>query len=101
MSITNKGYLKRKPTLWRWEDDGDKKRILFITRKHELTLLNPVSAIIYASCDGDTTKDDIVEYLSNRYASVPRQQIEKDVESFLKYLLDSGQLEVHGEKAKI
>ena len=53
-------------------------------------VLNPTAADIAALCTGEHTVHAIVERLAEKYASQPREQVERDVMSFLSTLAERG-----------
>ncbi|RBP35943.1 PqqD family protein [Garciella nitratireducens] len=71
---------------WRYEGDGE-----FIIYQHPITgmldILNPVASIIFANCDGTNSVKDICSKIHSRYADVDTDIINKDVCSFIDYLI--------------
>ena len=53
-------------------------------------VLNPTAADIATLCTGEHTVHAIVERLVEKYASQPREQVERDVMSFLATLAERG-----------
>ncbi len=53
-------------------------------------VLNPTAADIAALCTGEHTVHTIVERLTEKYASQPRVQVERDVMAFLATLAERG-----------
>ena len=53
-------------------------------------VLNPTAADIATLCTGELTVGAIVERLAEKYAPQPREQVERDVVSFLATLADRG-----------
>ena len=90
----SKVYLRVKPTMWRWEDDGERQYIIFVNRRKELVLLNPVASLIFASCNTKTKLEDILKTLSEKYPTVSMERLEKDTKEFITHMLKTGIMEI-------
>jgi coenzyme PQQ biosynthesis protein PqqD len=53
-------------------------------------VLNPTAADIAQLCTGEHTVHSIIERLTEKYAPQPREQVERDVVSFLATLAERG-----------
>ena len=91
----------RRPTLWRWEDDGERRYIIFVNRHKELVLLNPVASLIFSYCDGTKTLQDIVNLLSLKYKKVPKEVLTVDVKKFTDHMLENGVFELKVERSPL
>ena len=88
-------YLRMKPTRWRWEDDGERRFISFVSRKRMgIQLLNPVASLIYASCDGTRTEQEVVEMLQEKFPKVPVERLQCDVNQFVRFLKAADLVEI-------
>jgi hypothetical protein len=88
-------YLRMKPTKWRWEDDGERRFISFVSRKRMgIQLLNPVASMIYANCDGKHTEEEVVEMLQGKFPKVPVERLQSDVNQFVSFLKQADLVEV-------
>ncbi|MGG6849339.1 UNVERIFIED_CONTAM: PqqD family protein [Streptococcus canis] len=71
---------------WRFEGDGE-----FIIYQHPITgmldILNPVASIIFANCDGKNSVKDICSKIHSKYEDIDTDIINKDVCSFIDYLI--------------
>lgn len=86
-----KRIIKRNPCAnWRLEDKNIAKNLnkyaIFIILRNELFELNLIGAEIWLLCDGNRTKDDIVEILSKNY-KVSREKLYLDIENFFSEML--------------
>ena len=88
-------YLRIKPTLWRWEDDGKRRYTIFVSGRKELVLLNPLGSIIYANCNGTKTLEDIVAIISANFPSISEEKIRRDTEAFIKHMINTGSIECY------
>ena len=58
---------RAKPTVWRWEDDGTKKYIIYANQQRNLILLNPVASNIYAAIQRESTVEEVANKLMEKY----------------------------------
>ena len=64
--------------------------ILFDPRTGAVKILNETGAFIYQLLDGKHSQNDVVESLMERYDTMDREQVEKDLAEFLGGLRESG-----------
>jgi len=75
--------------VFREEDNG---AFLFDPIKDELQCLNDTGVVIYKAINGKNSVEDIVKQLEAMYPEVAKDQIRKDVETFLEDLNTRGYL---------
>ena len=95
----SKSYLRVKPTMWRWEDDGERQYIVFINRRKELVLFNPVASLIFALCNTRTRLKDILNTLSQKYPTISMERLEKDTKEFITHMLKTGVMEIYNYRS--
>lgn len=93
--------IARCPTMWRWEDDGERRYIIFVNRRKELVLLNPVASLIYSYCDGSKTIPDIVDLLSRKYTKISKEKLKLDIQKFIDHMLETGIFELKVERSRL
>ena len=66
--------------IWRETDDG---LVIVSPEQGQIRVLNAVGAFIWQTMDGQHTLDQIRHALQQKYAHVPFNQIEADLQQFL------------------
>ncbi|MBW2609859.1 MAG: PqqD family peptide modification chaperone [Deltaproteobacteria bacterium] len=88
MNIKNDKPLHVNPDIvFREEEEG---AFLFHPETGELKCLNSMGRIIWSMCDGQISADLLEEKISNKYPSVPRDEIHNDLITFLEELFAIG-----------
>ena len=85
---------RAKPTVWRWEDDGTKKYIIYANQQRNLILLNPVASNIYAAIQRESTVEEVANKLMEKYKNTDRTTIIQDVKAFLQHLVEVVDIDV-------
>ena len=77
----------------RWDRKDERWMLLYPERG---LVLNATAADVVQLCTGELTVEAIVERLAKKYASQPREELEREILTFLGRLAERGLVSDHG-----
>lgn len=85
-SLKNSDHLvQNQESVFRNEEDG---AFLFDPETGNLKYINNMGVNIYQLCDGVITVEDIIVLVTENYKEISKDQIENDIKSYLKSLIE-------------
>ena len=82
--------MRCKTVVW---DEVDGEGVLCCENRHEVHVLNGTALHVWRLCDGEHTKNDIVESLTSTFTKTDGQNVGEDVERILSSFRDLGVLQ--------
>ena len=77
----------------RWDRKGERHMLLYPERG---LVLNATAADVVQLCTGELTVEAIVERLAEKYTAQPREELEREILTFLGRLAERGLVSDHG-----